>query len=226
MTRRRISPACGRVRASIDRGVRRRQEQQMSDDFLDCPSCGSKREFRQVHARVTRCPDSGDGCPEWYCTACGAALLIRLPPALRWTGRCVRAPRCPATRPRGGGFVSPLRPAVPKRTSTARPICVPRDGPRLQAGVTAQLLRGRTKLDGEPPPRRLAPRRRPLPRRIGSRERSDPAGSCCCTTRRAGRLGGHSVIATCGAESSEVAVVAHRAGRLELAHRSARVAVG
>jgi hypothetical protein len=55
----------------------------MTDDFLDCPSSGSKREFLQVHARVTRCPDSGDGCPEWFCAACGAALLIRLPPARR-----------------------------------------------------------------------------------------------------------------------------------------------
>jgi hypothetical protein len=52
----------------------------MIDDFLDCPSCGSKREFLQVHARLGRCPDSAGGCPEWFCTACGAALLIRVLP--------------------------------------------------------------------------------------------------------------------------------------------------
>ncbi len=53
----------------------------MTDDFRYCPGCGSKREFVQVHPRLGRCPDgAAGGCPEWFCAACGAALLIGLPP--------------------------------------------------------------------------------------------------------------------------------------------------
>jgi len=56
----------------------------MIDDLRYCPCCGSKREFAQVHPRQGRCPDSqGDGCPEWFCTACGAALLVGLLPPAR-----------------------------------------------------------------------------------------------------------------------------------------------
>jgi hypothetical protein len=43
-----------------------------------CPDCGGNRLFEQRHAVAGRCPDSPDGwCPEWSCTDCGAALLIR-----------------------------------------------------------------------------------------------------------------------------------------------------
>jgi len=62
----------------------------MTDDFRHCPGCGSKREFVQVHPRQARCPDgAAGGCPEWFCTACGAALLIGLLPRAR--GRLVGA---------------------------------------------------------------------------------------------------------------------------------------
>ena len=52
----------------------------MTDEFRYCPGCGSQCEFVQVHPPHGRCPDSaGAGCPEWFCTACGAALLIEVP---------------------------------------------------------------------------------------------------------------------------------------------------
>jgi len=56
----------------------------MIDDLRHCPCCGSRREFVQVHPRLGRCPDSqGESCPEWFCTACGAALLVGLLPPAR-----------------------------------------------------------------------------------------------------------------------------------------------
>lgn len=67
----------------------------MTDEFRHCPTCGSQCEFVQVHPRLGRCPDgAGGGCPEWFCTGCGAALLIGvLPPASQPS---VAAPARPA----------------------------------------------------------------------------------------------------------------------------------
>ena len=49
----------------------------MTDEIRDCPDCGLRHEFTQVHAAPGRCPDAADGqCPEWYCTGCGAGMLI------------------------------------------------------------------------------------------------------------------------------------------------------
>jgi hypothetical protein len=54
----------------------------MLEGSRDCPDCGFPREFAQHHPAGEFCPDSPDGCcPEWYCTGCGAALLIGLVPA-------------------------------------------------------------------------------------------------------------------------------------------------
>jgi len=48
----------------------------MTDDLRDCPGCGSEHPFVVRHPEPERCPDSADGsCPEWFCTACGTALL-------------------------------------------------------------------------------------------------------------------------------------------------------
>jgi hypothetical protein len=48
----------------------------MTDDLRDCPGCGSERPFILRHPEPGCCPDSADGCcPEWFCTACGTALL-------------------------------------------------------------------------------------------------------------------------------------------------------
>jgi hypothetical protein len=48
----------------------------MTDDLRDCPGCGSERPFILRHPGPGCCPDSADGCcPEWFCTACGTALL-------------------------------------------------------------------------------------------------------------------------------------------------------
>lgn len=42
-----------------------------------CPDCGRDTLFEQYHTEPDRCPDSLDGCcPEWFCAACGAALII------------------------------------------------------------------------------------------------------------------------------------------------------
>jgi uncharacterized protein (DUF983 family) len=50
---------------------------QLEQLVRQCPSCGSGRLFEQHHQEASGCPDSADGqCPEWSCTACGAALLI------------------------------------------------------------------------------------------------------------------------------------------------------
>jgi hypothetical protein len=46
-----------------------------------CPDCGAERPFEQYHAETGCCPDSPDGqCPEWSCTACGAALFVSVIP--------------------------------------------------------------------------------------------------------------------------------------------------
>jgi hypothetical protein len=42
-----------------------------------CAGCGDDRAFEQFH--IADCPDEPGGCPEWGCTACGAALIIGLP---------------------------------------------------------------------------------------------------------------------------------------------------
>ena len=45
-----------------------------------CPDCDQDRPFEQHHDLPGQCPDTPDGeCPEWSCTACGAALLIGAP---------------------------------------------------------------------------------------------------------------------------------------------------
>jgi hypothetical protein len=44
-----------------------------------CPDCARNRLFEQHHVAAGACPDSPDSwCPEWCCTDCGAALLIRV----------------------------------------------------------------------------------------------------------------------------------------------------
>jgi hypothetical protein len=50
----------------------------MVETIWFCPDCGWDRLFEQHHAAAGACPDSPDGwCFEWYCTDCGAALLLR-----------------------------------------------------------------------------------------------------------------------------------------------------
>jgi hypothetical protein len=42
-----------------------------------CPDCRDARTFAQVHPDGGHCFDGFDGiCPEWYCMACGAAVLL------------------------------------------------------------------------------------------------------------------------------------------------------
>jgi len=56
----------------------------MTDDLRDCPGCGSERPFILRHPEPGGCPDSADGwCPEWFCTACGTALLAGVLPFSR-----------------------------------------------------------------------------------------------------------------------------------------------
>ena len=48
----------------------------MSLMFRACPECGGDQLFEQYHDAPGTCPDAADGhCPEWSCTACGAAFL-------------------------------------------------------------------------------------------------------------------------------------------------------
>ena len=52
----------------------------MSPMFHRCEDCGGERLFGQPHETPGSCPDSADGlCPEWWCTDCGAALLVTVP---------------------------------------------------------------------------------------------------------------------------------------------------
>ena len=49
-----------------------------------CPDCRETGTFIQVHSDPGRCLDAPDGmCPEWYCLACGAAVLLGSVPAQR-----------------------------------------------------------------------------------------------------------------------------------------------
>ncbi len=53
----------------------------MTDDLRDCPGCGSESPLILRHPEPGCCPDNADGwCPEWICTACGAALLAGVLP--------------------------------------------------------------------------------------------------------------------------------------------------
>ena len=48
-------------------------------------------EFVQVHPALGRCPDSAsEGCPEWFCASCGAALLLGFLAARPAAGRLDR----------------------------------------------------------------------------------------------------------------------------------------
>lgn len=52
-------------------------------DTIDryCTDCGDERTF--VRPFDDACPDGhGDGCPEWACAECGAAVLIPDGPVL------------------------------------------------------------------------------------------------------------------------------------------------
>ena len=56
----------------------------------NCPGCGEDEPFEQIHAGD--CPDTGGECPEWACTACGAAVIMgTLPDAGPAVYRSVRA---------------------------------------------------------------------------------------------------------------------------------------
>ena len=53
----------------------------MTSAYRNCPSCGTPNEFAQLHPDPERCPDVPSGrCPEWFCTACGAGLMVELLP--------------------------------------------------------------------------------------------------------------------------------------------------
>jgi hypothetical protein len=39
-----------------------------------CADCGDEQPFEQVHG--ADCQDAAGECPDWACTACGAALII------------------------------------------------------------------------------------------------------------------------------------------------------
>jgi hypothetical protein len=50
----------------------------------DCPDCRETGAFAQAHPDPGSCSDASDGiCPEWYCIACGAAVLLGTLPAQR-----------------------------------------------------------------------------------------------------------------------------------------------
>jgi hypothetical protein len=49
-----------------------------------CPDCGGPGAFAQVHPGPGDCFEASGGmCPEWYCLACGAAVLLGTLPVSR-----------------------------------------------------------------------------------------------------------------------------------------------
>jgi hypothetical protein len=52
----------------------------MSQPLGNCPGCGGDDPFEQIHA--ADCPDTGGECPEWACTACGAAVIMGTMPSV------------------------------------------------------------------------------------------------------------------------------------------------
>jgi hypothetical protein len=46
-------------------------------EYRYCADCGDEQPFEPFHAED--CPDVPGNCPEWGCTACGAALFFGLP---------------------------------------------------------------------------------------------------------------------------------------------------
>jgi hypothetical protein len=55
------------------------EEVEMAEMTRCCADCGWEQLFGLNHAIAGACPDSPDGrCPEWMCTACGAALLVEV----------------------------------------------------------------------------------------------------------------------------------------------------
>jgi hypothetical protein len=47
-----------------------------------CADCRDIKTFAQVHPGPESCIDGSGGiCPEWYCVACGAAVLLSVLPA-------------------------------------------------------------------------------------------------------------------------------------------------
>lgn len=56
----------------------------------NCPGCGGDEPFEQIH--LGGCPDADGGeCPEWACTACGAAVIMGTTPGGRDTWGASRA---------------------------------------------------------------------------------------------------------------------------------------
>ena len=47
-----------------------------------CPDCRDLKAFAPAHPDPRSCSDGPEGiCPEWYCMACGAAVLLGILPA-------------------------------------------------------------------------------------------------------------------------------------------------
>jgi hypothetical protein len=47
-----------------------------------CLDCRDIKTFAQAHPTPGTCLDGSEGiCPEWYCMACGAAVLLGILPA-------------------------------------------------------------------------------------------------------------------------------------------------
>jgi hypothetical protein len=68
----------------------RERRRAMKQPLGNCPGCGGDEPFEQIHAGD--CPDTGGECPEWACTACGAAVIMgTLPDAAPVTYRSARA---------------------------------------------------------------------------------------------------------------------------------------
>jgi hypothetical protein len=63
----------------------------MTQPLGNCPCCAGDEPFEQVHRGLgadDQCPDVDGECPEWMCTACGAAVIMgTIPGSPASTGR-------------------------------------------------------------------------------------------------------------------------------------------
>ena len=46
----------------------------MTQPMGNCPGCAGDEPFEQVHPDA--CPDVDGECPEWFCAACGAGVIM------------------------------------------------------------------------------------------------------------------------------------------------------
>jgi hypothetical protein len=140
----------------------------MSQPLGNCPGCGGDEPFEQVHPGD--CPDAGGGeCPEWACTACGAAVIMGTLPAA--DAPVYQPVRAALSSGPGTTYAQAMRLAEGSPEASGRQAAPPGEGANAMADATfrdavAAFEAGRVAVaevrddftfEEHPAPRRLAP---------------------------------------------------------------------